>query len=156
LSTDDVFAFVATIVAGRGGGAGIAVPFSVQEAFGTKGQVKVAATFDGCDYRGSLAPMGGGVHFLGLRKDIRAAIGKDVGDEVSVTLIRDTAPRVVDVPPELLSALAKNPAANERFEALSYTHRKEFAQWVSDAKKQETKDRRVLKACEMLVEGTTR
>lgn len=148
--------FNAEIVAGRGGGALVEVPFSVREVYGTGGQVKVRATFDGHDYRGSIAPMGGGVHILGIRKDIRAAIGKDIGDSVEVTIVRDTEPRVVEVPPELAAAFEDAPDAAERYEALSYTHRKEYAQWVAEAKKQETKDRRAAKAIEMIRQGQTR
>jgi hypothetical protein len=60
----------------------ITIPFDVEKAYGTKGQVKVKATFDGYPYRGVIANMGIGCHILGLRKDIRAAIGKTVGDKV--------------------------------------------------------------------------
>jgi len=134
----------------------VEVPFSVRDVFGTGGQVKVRATFDGHEYRGSIAPMGVGAHILGVRKDIRAAIGKDVGDTVSVTIERDTEPRVVVVPPELSSALADSPEAEKRYSALSYTHRREFAEWVAEAKKQETKDRRAAKAVEMIQTGRTR
>ena len=148
-----VFRFEATIRGGRGGGADVEVPFSIREVFGTGGQVRVLATFDGHEYRGSVAPMGGGVHSLGVRKDVRAAIGKDVGDPVSVTIQRDDAPRTVEIPSELAVTLAGAPLAAERFDSLSYTHRREFAEWVAGAKKQETKDRRAAKAVAMILEG---
>jgi Domain of unknown function (DUF1905)/Bacteriocin-protection, YdeI or OmpD-Associated len=154
--SDTVHAFETEIISGRGGGALVEIPFSVRDVYGTGGQVKVRATFDGHEYRGSIAPMGGGVHILGIRKDIRVAIGKDIGDTVSVTVERDTAPRTVTVPPELSSALSAHPDVAERFEAMSYTHRREFAEWVAEAKKQETRDRRATRAIEMIVEGKTR
>ena len=152
---EDIQAFTAAIIAGRGGGAMVEVPFSVKEVYGTRGQVKVDATFDGHEYRGSIAPMGGGVHILGIRKDIRAAIGKDVGNSVAVTIVRDTAPRLVEIPPELTRTLAGDREARPRFEGLSYTHRRDFAGWVSGAKKQETRDRRAQKAVSMILEGET-
>lgn len=148
--------FTGTILEGRGGGAAVEIPFSVRDVYGTGGQVRVRATFDGHEYRGSIAPMGGGVHILGLRKDIRAAIGKGIGDEVEVTVARDTAPRTVDVPEELVTALDQTPDAAQRFNAMSYTHRREFAEWVAGGKKQETRDRRAARAVEMIVEGRTR
>ena len=66
-------------------GAYVEIPFSVREEFG-KGRVKVHANFDGVGYDGSLVRMGTPCHILGLRKDIRARIGKQPGDTVAVRL----------------------------------------------------------------------
>ena len=66
-------------------GAYVEVPFNVREVFG-KGRVKVHAAFDGVEYDGSLVRMGVPGHILGLRKDIRARIGKHPGDTVHVTV----------------------------------------------------------------------
>lgn len=148
--------FQAKIVAGRGGGAMVEIPFSVEDAYGTRGQVMVKAAIDGQEYRGSVAPMGQGVHILGVRKAIRQAIGKDVGDLVTVSLERDTEARVVKAPPELAAALRADAEAQRRYDALSYTHRREFAEWVREAKKQETRDRRATRAILMLRAGETR
>ena len=146
--------FTATIEAGDRGGAFVFVPFDVKETFGS-GRPKVRALIDGHEYRGSLANMGQG-HVLGIRKDVRAAIGKDVGDEVRIEVELDTAPREVTIPPELVDAFATAPDAAERYASLSYTHRREYAEWVGEAKKQETRDRRAAKAIEMIREGKTR
>ena len=148
--------FEAEIVEGPRGGAWVEIPFSVGAVYGSAAQVKVRATFDGHPYRGSLAPMGDGVHVLGIRKDVRAAIGKDVGDRVRVTLRPDDEPRVVEVPEELRAALAAHPDASRRYHAMSYTHRREYAEWVGEAKKAETRVRRAAKAVEMVREGETR
>lgn len=145
--------FVAEIVAGRGGGALVEIPFVVKEVYGTGGQVRVVATFDGHEYRGSIAPMGGGVHILGVRKSIRAAIGKDIGDSVEVSLRRDTAPRVVEIPPELEAAFGAAGDVRATFDALSYTHRREFAEWVTGGKRQETRERRAAKAVDKIRAG---
>ncbi|MEL7610308.1 MAG: DUF1905 domain-containing protein [Bacillota bacterium] len=66
-------------------GAYVEIPFDVQEAFG-KSRVPVHATFDGEPYDGSVVKMGTPCHILGIRKDIRAKIGKQPGDIVKVTL----------------------------------------------------------------------
>lgn len=66
-------------------GAYVEIPFDVRSLFG-KGWVKVHAAFDGVPYDGSLVRMGTPGHILGLRKDIRAQIGKQPGDTVHVTL----------------------------------------------------------------------
>jgi uncharacterized protein YdeI (YjbR/CyaY-like superfamily) len=65
----------------------------------------------------------------------------------------DTAPRTVEVPPDLKKALGANKAAHAAWDKYSYTHRKEFAQWVTEAKKPETRARRLEKAMEMLAAG---
>ena len=66
-------------------GAYVEVPFDVKEAFG-KGRVPVHATFDGEPYDGQLVRMGTPCHIIGIRKDIRAKIGKQPGDSIHVTL----------------------------------------------------------------------
>ena len=66
-------------------GAYVEFPYDVRTEFG-RGRVKVLATFDGVPYEGSLVCMGTPGHILGLRKDIRAKIGKQPGDRVEVTL----------------------------------------------------------------------
>ena len=66
-------------------GAYVEIPFDVQAAFG-KGRVKVLATFDGVPYNGSLVRMGTLGHIIGVRKDIRAKLGKQPGDTVHVTV----------------------------------------------------------------------
>jgi len=67
-------------------GAYIEIPFDVKAEFG-KGRVPVTATFDGVSYEGSLVKMKTPCHIIGIRKDIRAKIGKQAGDIVSVTIM---------------------------------------------------------------------
>ena len=138
------FRFDATIESGKGGGAFVRFPFDVQEHFGTRGQVKIVASFDREKYRGSLAPMGGGCHILGIRKDIRAAIGKDIGDRVQVVVELDSEERTVKVPRDLAAALRQR-GLGERFEALSYTRRREAVELVQGAMRDETRQRRIEK-----------
>jgi len=74
-------------------GAYVEIPFDVKQEFG-RGRVPVHATFDGVPYDGSVVKMGTPGHIIGIRKDIRAKIGKQPGDLVRVTLVeRDNLPR---------------------------------------------------------------
>jgi hypothetical protein len=130
----------------------IEFPYDVEKEFGTRGQVKVIATFDGYEYRGSLAKMGHPCHRLGLTKQVRNAIGKNPGDTVHVVLRKDVEPRTVEIPEDLNKLLDRYPEAKAYFDGLSYTHRKEYIQWITSAKKQETRGRRLQKAIEMLLE----
>ncbi len=153
MSKEKQYKFTAELKEGKRGGVGIQIPFNVEKEFGTKGQVKVKATFDGKPYRGSIAPLGEGVHFIGVYKSIRKAIGKTSGDKVKVTIEKDTEPRTVDVPGDFQNELNKNQKAKEIFNNFAYTHKKEYVRWIEEAKKQETRKRRLLKAVEMIAGG---
>lgn len=134
------------------GGAWVNIPFDVKEVYGTTGQVKVKATFDGHPYQGSIANMGSG-HMLLVRKDVRETIGKAPGDKVKVTLERDASQREVPIPEELDLLLRQHPKAEEFYNSLSYTNRKEYAQWISSAKRAETKAKRLNETLEKLNRG---
>ena len=139
--------FEAVIKEGRGGGAFIEVPFDVKATFGSA-RPKVSVTFDGVPYRGTIAPMGG-VSLIGILKDIRTKIGKDIGDKVRVTVDLDTAPREVALPDDVRAELRKA-KLEAAFEQLSYTHRKEHINAIEEAKQPPTRARRIEKMIAML------
>jgi hypothetical protein len=158
----DRWEFDAEIEPARGaagkGGAWVRFPYDTSAELGIAGQVKVTATFDGHPYRGSLAPMGPPdesgrrCHVLGVTKAIRQAIGRDVGDTVHVVVQRDTAPRTIEAPADLQSALAQDKHAEQLWTTLSYTHQKEYVRWIEEAKKPETRARRVGETLKQLLE----
>jgi hypothetical protein len=129
------------------------VPFNVEAEYGSRGRVAMRGTIDGEGFRGSSMPRGDGRHFVVVNQTIRKTIGKEAPAEVMVELDRDEAPRVVTVPELLSTALFENPAAKAVFDRLSYSHQKEYADSIEDAKKAETKGRRVAKAIDMLLAG---
>jgi hypothetical protein len=141
-----VQSFDATIEEGRGGGALVVVPAEVVTALGGKGRIPVRATFDGVDYRGSVVSMGG-QKVIGLLKAIREQLGKGPGDAVTVTLALDAEDRSVEVPDDLAAALA-DAGLGDTFAALSYSHQRENVQSVLDAKKPETRARRLAQVVE--------
>ncbi|MGZ0148395.1 YdeI/OmpD-associated family protein [Kribbella sp. WER1] len=130
------------------GGAWVEVPDAVVTALGGGGRIPVRATFDGVAYQGSIASMGGCMA-LGILKSIRAELGKGDGDPVTVTVERDAGERTVDVPGDLAAALAEA-GVREAFDKLSYSHRREHVQAINEAKKPETRARRIAKAVEMV------
>lgn len=133
-------------------GAWIKIPFDVEKIFGTKGQVKVRATFDEYEYRGSIANMGDGPILI-VKKEIREAINKQPGDTVTVEVEKDSKERTIEMPEELSSLLDTNKDIKEFFNSLSYTNRKEYANWISSAKKAETKAKRINESKEKLAKG---
>jgi hypothetical protein len=141
--------FTATIQNAGGGGAYVEVPFDVEEAFSSK-RPKVKAMIEGIPYRSTLMRMGTECHILGILKEIREQIGKTFGDEVTITIEPDTEPRVIEIPKDLMKELKKDKEAKAFFDKLSYTHQKEYVRWVDEAKKEETRQNRILKTIEML------
>ena len=149
--------FEAILEAGEGdGGVFVVLPFSVPDAYGTRGRVPVQATFDGYPYRGSVVPLGDGHHALLLLKQIRRAIDKTVGDTVRVTLSRDVVERKMEAPTDLAEQLAGNPKAAAYFARLAYTHQREYVRWLEGAKKPETRTRRLGEIVDMLAQGRKR
>jgi hypothetical protein len=135
---------------GRGGGGHLVeVPPDVIEGLGGGGRIPVNATFGGIAYRGSVVRMGG-ITCIGVRKDIVEALGADDGSMIDVTLARDTAERTVEVPPDLAAALLEDPAAAAAWDRLSYTSRKEHLRAIAEAKKPETRARRLQAALDLL------
>lgn len=128
-------------------------PFDVHKEFGKNGQVKVKAYFDGFEYRGSLVKMGHHCHIIGLNKKVRDAINKKVGDTVNVLIFGDTDMRTVEIPADLNQVLNKNKEAMTFFKGLSFTNRKEYAEWILSAKKPETRSARIDKCIELLLAG---
>jgi uncharacterized protein YdeI (YjbR/CyaY-like superfamily) len=94
--------------------------------------------------------MGTPYHILGVRKDIREKIGKEIGETVHVTIEQDTEPRIVSIPDDLKAAFNDHPDARVKFEKLSYTHKKEYVIWIESAMKDQTRKNRVDKTIEKL------
>lgn len=140
--------FDGRITVDDGGGAWVEVPGQVVAALGGGGRIPVLATFDGVAYRGSIASMGGCMA-LGILKGIRSELGKGDGDAVNVTVERDTAERTVEVPDDLAAAL-QEAGLRAAFDKLAFSHRREHVQAINDAKKPETRQRRIDKAVEVL------
>lgn len=137
--------------AGNINGAYIEPPFDVEQVFGAK-RVKVLATFDGVEYRGSLVKMGG-CYMLGMTQEIRKKIGKDFGDTVSVTIEKDEQERVIEVPVDFQRLLSADQKAQDIYDKLSFTAKKEYINWITEAKREVTRQERMNKAIERLSEG---
>lgn len=134
------------------GGAWVNFPHDAKEKFGVTGRIPIKATFDGVPYSGSMCRMGEPQHMILILKEIRALIKKGKGDKVKVTVELDDGERVVDVPNELSDAL-KKAGLLAKYEAMSFTCRKEYAKWIAEAKKEDTRERRLAKAVEMIAAG---
>jgi hypothetical protein len=115
----------------------------------------VVATVNGYTWRTTVTRMRG-EFLVGLSRAVRQEAGVEAGDAVDVELELDTTPREIHVPEALATALADDPDARVAFDRLAFTHRKEYARWIDEAKRDETRRRRVVQALEMLRQGKTR
>ena len=113
----------------------VELPFDAKERLG-KARAPVRGTVAGAPFRTTVA-----------------VYGITIGDEVDVTLELDDEPRSVEPPPLLAAALEGDAEAKAAFRRLSYTHRREYADWISEAKREDTRIRRANKAVAMLRGG---
>jgi len=133
-----------------GGGTLVPIPKDVAVKLGLKGMPKIKAVIAGTPYRGSLMPMGDGTYCLGVLKSIQEAAGVGQGDSITIDIELDTAPRTVAIPIDLAQAIEGDKTAAAAWEALSYTDQKEMAGSLYDAKRRETRERRLAQALETL------
>ena len=132
---------------------GIEVPPDVVAQLGTGKRPAVRVTVKGHTYRSTVAVMGG-TFMLPVSAENRDAAGVSAGDELDVELVLDDAPRQVEVPADLAAALADDTKARRFFdESCSYSNKRWYVLWIEGAKKDETRQRRVAQAVEMLRDG---
>jgi uncharacterized protein YdeI (YjbR/CyaY-like superfamily) len=88
---------------------------------------------------------------LPLSAENREAAGVRAGDQVSVSIELDEAPRTVELPADLRSALEARPGARAAYEALAFSKKKELVRRVTEAKAPETRLRRIATGVEKLM-----
>jgi hypothetical protein len=142
--------FKAVLEAARTGGAMVLIPPGVATALGGLKQMRVFGTVNGVEYHSSTMPYGGRGLFMGVHKATREAAGAAFGDVVEVQVTRDDSPRTLTLAPELEAALRAEPAQRERFEALSFSRRRDLASPIAEAKRPETRARRLQDALDRL------
>jgi hypothetical protein len=98
----------------------------------------------------------GGENLIGLARAAREQAGVSIGSAYPVQIVADNSERSVELPEDLAVALAGDAEALAAFEALAYSHRKEFVRWISEAKRDTTRAQRIVKTVEMLLAGQHR
>ena len=127
------------------------VPFDLEKAFG-RARPPVKVTIRGHTWRTTPGVYDGVGHIV-VNLAVKAATGVDAPDRVRVAMELDDEPRTVQVPADLRAALREEPAAQEAFSKLSYSHRREYVQWIEDAKRPATRKRRIASTVERVHEG---
>jgi hypothetical protein len=119
----------------------IPVPFDPKAAFG-KVRAPVRVTLNGYTYRSTIASMGGTV-CIPLRRSHREAAGVEGGQRLRVRIELDTEKREVEPPDDLVAALKAAPGAWDRWNEMSFTHQREHVEAIEEARKPETRARRI-------------
>ena len=127
------------------------VPLDVRTVFG-RARPPVLVTINGFTYRSTIAAYGDR-YYLPLNRNNRRGAAVAAGDEIEVTLEADSEPRLVEVPGDLEVALEADTQARRIFDGLSFSHQREYVEWTREAKRDETRRRRVAAAVERLTEG---
>lgn len=127
------------------------VPEEVSRALGGKGYIPVVASAQGLVTRTTLVPAGNGQHRLFLHGKIRKKLGVDAGDIVGIVLRRDKKPDEIDVPADVAAALRKIRGAQAAFKMITPALRREFLRWVLNAKRPETRAKRIERAIPILI-----
>jgi hypothetical protein len=146
--------FRATLETNGRAATGIEVPSSVMDSLGASKRPPVRVTLREHTYRTTVGRMGGRF-MIPVSAEVRTAAGVAAGDELDVGIELDDAPRTVEVPADLAAALAAAPEAARAWETSPYSHRKEWVRSVEDAKKPETRERRVQAAIAALTQRST-
>jgi bifunctional DNA-binding transcriptional regulator/antitoxin component of YhaV-PrlF toxin-antitoxin module len=126
---------------------GIEIPFDVEKEFGGK-RVRVKLSINGKEHHSTIVRMGARYVVI-IPKHFRDVAKINAGDYVDVTLVRDTDERVVEIPKDLALALRKAHLQNV-FSKMSFTHQNEYVNSVVEAKKEETRLKRIKRTIEMV------
>jgi hypothetical protein len=128
-------------------------PFDVPATFGRKGRVPVKGTINRFPFRSSLMNMGKG-HMMVVNKELRAGAKCKAGDTVSVVMQLDEEKRTVEIPAWLKKTISSDAKAKAAWQKLSFTHQKEYARAIAEAKREETREKRVAQMMHNLRTGT--
>jgi hypothetical protein len=134
---------------------GIEVPEEVVESLGAGKKPPVRVTLHGHTYRTTVAPRGDR-YLVGISAENRASAGVAAGDELDVDIELDSEPREITVPADLADALTGDAKAATFFDSLTYSQKRWYVEPIDQAKKAETRERRIAKALDMLREGRKR
>ncbi len=143
------YRFEAALQRSTGWGAFVFFPHDTQTEFNMKGRVPIQALIGGHPYTGSLMPTNATYHRLSIAKPIREALNKSAGDLINVELWHDTTPRTVDLPDDFAKLLKEHKLLSA-FENLTITRRKEYRNYITAPKREDTRHRRMIKAIALL------
>ena len=134
----------------------LVLPADASAKLPTRSMTTVDGTLDGHRFQATLEPDGQGSHWLKVGRALREAVGADVGDTVALEITPVAVEPEPRVPVDLRNALAAAPASQEQWSSLTPVARRDWIHWITSGKKAETRERRIVTACDMLASGKRR
>lgn len=144
------FHFQTKIVSPQKGWYGLFIPNTL---LGVRGRVRLKGTLNGKSFAAHASPMGDGTHGIVLNREMRAELGLKGDEQVTLEVLIDPTPADIAIPEDLLAALKKRKGAEAAFRGMAYSHRKEYIRWIQEAKRPETRTRRLQETVERVVKG---
>ncbi|WP_116950003.1 YdeI/OmpD-associated family protein [Jiangella endophytica] len=134
---------------------GVPVPDHIVDGLGGGRRPRVDVTLNGYAFQTSLGTMSGQV-MIPVSAAVRSAAGVAAGDRLDVEIELATEPAPVAVPDDLRAALSDAPEAQAFFAGLTSSQQRGYTEWIEQAKKSETRQRRLEQAVEALGQRRTR
>jgi len=132
------------------------LPNGASSKLPSRGMTAVEGTINGAPFRATLEPDGQRSHWLKIPAKLRAAAGAAAGDVVDLEIAPTGKVPEPRLPADLREALAAAPQARVHWADLTPAARRDWVQWISSAKRAETRARRIRNTCDMLVAGKRR
>lgn len=147
--------FEAELIADGPGGAWprIFLSIDVPAVFGSRGRVSVKGTINGFPFQTSIFPNGDGTFHMMVNKAMREGANAKPGNVVRIVLEKDDGRREVEIPPDFQQTLEAHAEAKVRWTRMTDSARKEYADWILDAKQEATRQRRIEKALSRIAQG---
>lgn len=134
----------------------LVLPVGASAKLPTRSMTAVEGTINGQPFIATLEPDGQRSHWLKVPAKMRRDAGAEVGDVVTLEIAPASEEPEPTVPPDLRRALAAAPAAKAVWTDITAVARRDWVQWITSAKKDETRARRIETACDMLASGKRR
>ena len=134
----------------------LVLPAQASAVLPTRSMTTVDGTLDGKCFQATLEPDGQGSHWLKVGRALRESAGASVGDTVALEITPVAVEPEPRVPVDVHKALTAAPAARAQWSSLTPAARRDWIQWITSGKKAQTRQRRIVNACEMLTAGKRR
>ncbi len=137
----------------KGAWSELQISFDVEKEWGSRARVSVSGSINGFAFRSSIFPDGKGGHTMMVNKAMQEGGNAGSGDIVTVEIEPDKRPRTITVPKYFKAVLAGNAKASAAFEGFSSSHRRAYVDWITQAKRAETRASRIAKGVVMIAAG---
>ncbi|GAB3029281.1 YdeI/OmpD-associated family protein [Oleiagrimonas citrea] len=134
----------------------LVLPRDASAQLPTRGQAFVKGTLNGATFRATLEPDGQKGHWLKVGAALRKRAQVIPGESVTLAITTDPTPPEPRLPPDVRQALYDAPEAKAAWADITCAGRWDWLHWITAARREETRARRIANACDMLASGKRR